>query len=219
MFRKSTLFAYCLITALTFAACVILVLSWTPVERTMGPIQKIFYFHLPLAINTFLACTVVFAGGIGYLWKRQPWLDDLASAAAKIAVFLCTLVLLSGMLWAKRAWGHWWTWSSPRLTFSFMLWLLYIVYLIVRGSIESRQRRATVSAVYALIAYLDLPLVYLSARLIKDEIHPPDIGLTPSMKLTLALCFIPITLLTIGLLALQYRAHRTRTAAARPADP
>ena len=214
MIRKFAVLAYWLITALTFMGCVILVFAGTPEERTMGIIQKIFYFHLPVAINTFLACTVVFVGGVGYLWKRQAWLDDLASGAAKVAVVLCTGVLLTGMLWAKGAWGLWWTWSSPRLTFSFMLWLLYVVYLIVRGSVEGRQRRATVSAVYALIAYLDIPLVYLAARLIPDPIHRPNIELeSSSMKLTLGLCFIPITLITVGLIVLQYQVHRVHRAA------
>jgi heme exporter protein C len=212
MNRKLLIAAYWLVAALTFAGAATLIFAWTPEEKTMHIIQKIFYFHLPLAINTFLACTVCAAAGIGYLVQRQAWWDDLAAAAAKVAVVLCTGVLLTGMLWGKGAWGIWWTWYSPRLVFSFMLWLLFVVYLIVRASVEGAQRRAVVGAVYALIAYLDIPLVYLSARLLPD-LHPGNITLELSMKLTLALSFIPITLIALGLLAAQYRLHRLQRAA------
>jgi heme exporter protein C len=213
MMKRIGLIAYWLLTALTFAGALWLVFAWAPEERTMGLIQKIFYFHLPVAINTFLACTVVFIGGIGYLATRRPWWDDLSHAGAKVAVVLCSIVLLTGMLWAKGAWGVWWTWTSPRLTFSLMLWLLFVVYLIVRSSIEGRQRRAVASAVYGLIAYLDIPLVYLSARLIPDEQHPGNIVLAePAMQWTLAACFVPITLLAAGLIVLQFRVHRLRRA-------
>ena len=200
------------VAALSFAGCAALVFLWTPEEATMGIIQKIFYFHLPVAINTFLACTLCFVGGIGYLVNRQSWWDDLAAAGAKVSVVLCTGVLLTGMLWAKGAWGVWWTWYSPRLTFSFMLWLLYVVYLLVRASVEGSQRRAVVGAVYGLIAFLDIPLVYLSARLLPDPTHPPSIELAPSMKFTLGISFVPISLMTLGLIILQYRLHRARRA-------
>src|SRR5215510_11276956 len=135
MLRRLLIALYGLAAAGTFAGAIYRVFALTPEEATMGIIQKIFYFHLPIAINTFLACTIVFIGGVGYLAQRQTWWDDLASAAAKVAVVLCTGVLLTGMLWAHGAWGVWWTWS-PRLTFSFMLWVLFVVYLIVRASIE-----------------------------------------------------------------------------------
>src|SRR5512133_1020212 len=118
----------------------------------MGQIQKVFYIHLPVAICTFLACLVAFIASIGYLVQRKMNWDDLAASSAKVAVVLCTIVLITGMIWAKGAWGRWWTWS-PRLTFSLMLWLLYVVYLIIRNSVDSSQRRALISAVYAVIAF------------------------------------------------------------------
>lgn len=214
--KNGALAVYWLLSALAFAAVTALIFFWTPEEKSMGIIQKIFYFHLPLAINTFLACLVVFIAGIGYLLQRQAWWDDLAAAAAKVAVVLCSGVLLTGMIWGKGAWGVWWTWS-PRLTFSFMLWLLYVVYLIVRTSTEGAHRRAIVSAVYGIVAFLDVPLVYLSARLLPD-IHPGSIALAPSMKLTLALSFIPITLLSAGLVAAQFRLNRIRRARAALQD-
>ncbi|MHC4986577.1 MAG: cytochrome c biogenesis protein CcsA, partial [Planctomycetota bacterium] len=145
---------YWLVVVLTFAATITMLFVYTPVEATMGTIQKIFYLHLPSAINAFVACLIAFIAGIGYLWQRQMKWDDLSAAAAKIAALMCTVVLLTGMIWGRYAWGKWWVWS-PRLTFSLLLWLLYVVYLIIRPSIESPQRRAMICAVYAVAAFLD----------------------------------------------------------------
>lgn len=210
-----------LLTAGTFAAALLRVAWFTPEEATMGVIQKVFYLHLPVAINTFLACMVCFIGSVGYLTQRQSWWDDLAAAAAKVAVLLCSIVLLTGMIWAQSAWKTWWTWS-PRLTFSLVLWLLYVVYLLIRASVESRQRRAVVSAVYGVLAFLDVPLVYLSVRLMRD-IHPTSITMEPAMRLTLALWFVPVTLLTAALIVLRYRLNRAgrqaATIQAQPAQP
>lgn len=178
----------------------------TPDEVTMGVVQKIFYVHLPMAINAFVACLVVFVSGIGYLWQRRMAWDDLGEAGAKVAVLLCTGVLVTGMIWGRSAWGVWWTWS-PRLTFSLMLWLLYVVYLIIRTSIESPERRAVVSAVYGIMAFLDVPIVWLSAKLLPD-IHPSSIKLAAEMKLTLWIWFVPVTLLCAALIAMRYSLNR-----------
>lgn len=181
---------------------------FTPVEQTMGPIQKIFYLHLPVAICTFIACLTSFAASVGYLSQKCRRCDDLADASAKVAVGLCTIVLATGMIWGKSAWGSWWTWS-PRLTFSLVLWLLYVVYLMIRASIESSNRRGTVAAVYGVIAFLDVPLVFLSVRLMPD-IHPNNIQLEPSMKLTLAICMVPVVLASIGLIRVAYLINARR---------
>jgi heme exporter protein C len=187
-------------------------LTYTPTESTMGPVQKIFYLHLPVAINTFVSCLIVFIASIGYLSQQKAWWDDLAAAAAKTAVQLCAVVLVTGMVWGRGAWGQWWTWS-PRLTFSLALFLLYVVYLVLRSSIESRRQRAVIVAVYAVIAFLDVPLVWLSARMMPD-IHPGSIQLAPAMKLTLAVWFVPVTMLSIGLTAARYMLNRRTTEAA-----
>lgn len=197
---------YWLLTAALFAASVVMLLTYTPVEKTMGPVQKIFYLHLPVAINTFAAALVVFIASVGYLWQRRMWWDDLASAAGKVTVLFCAVVLLTGMIWGRSAWGVWWTWS-PRLTFSLILFLLYVVYLMIRPSVESPQRRAAISAVYGIAAFIDVPLVYLSVKMMPD-IHPSSIALAPEMKLTLAAWFVPVTLAMVGLLIARFRLNR-----------
>jgi heme exporter protein C len=200
-----------------FAADLALVALYTPDELTMGPVQKIFYLHLPVAINTFLACLTAFVASIGYLWQRRAWWDDLAAAAARVAVQFCGVVLLTGMAWGRLAWGVWWTWS-PRLTFSLALFFLYVVYLLVRSSVEGRERRAVIAAVYAVIAFLDVPLVWLSARLMPD-IHPGSVELAPAMKLTLAAWFVPVTLLAAGLIFVRFNLNcRARLASLAASD-
>jgi len=192
--------------AALFALDLVLVAKHTPTEATMGLPQKIFYLHMPVAINTFLACATAFVASVGYLWQRRTWWDDLASAAVRVAVQLCGVVLLTGMAWGRMSWGRWWTWS-PRLTFSLALFFLYVVYLLIRSSTEGRERRAVISAVYAVIAFLDVPLVWLSARLMPD-IHPGSIELAPAMKLTLAAWFVPVTLLAAGLIFVRFALNR-----------
>jgi heme exporter protein C len=195
-----------------FAVALAILATYTPTESTMGPIQKIFYLHLPIAISTFIACMISFIASIGYLSSRKIEWDELASASAWVAVQLCSVVLLTGMLWARGAWGLWWTWS-PRLTFSLVLWLLYVVYLMIRMSIESPERRSIVSAVYGLIAFLDVPLVYLSVRLMPD-MHPISVELAWPMKLTLIAWFAPVLMTMGGLIAARtvlYRRQRIET--------
>lgn len=198
--------AYWLITLLMFTVAVVVLLTFTPTEASMGPVQKIFYLHLPVAVSTFVACVVSFIASVGYIAQRRMEWDDVADAAAVVAVQMCSVVLLTGMFWAHGAWGVWWTWS-PRLTFSLVLWLLYVVYLMIRMSIESRERRAIVGAVYCLIAFLDVPLVYLSVRLMPD-MHPTSIELAGPMKLTLLVWFVPVLLLMSGLIVARTSTGR-----------
>lgn len=205
---KTVQLIYLAVMVGSFAAAAVLLVTYTPVEKTMGPIQKIFYLHLPAAINAFGACLVAFVGGVGYLWQRKMSWDDLSAAAAKIAALLCTVVLVTGSIWGKVAWGKWWTWS-PRLTFSLLLWLLYVVYLVIRPAIDAGPRRALVCAVYAIAAFLDVPLVYLSVRMMPD-IHPVSASLTAPMKITLAVWFVPVTLLNVALIAAACGANRRR---------
>jgi heme exporter protein C len=207
--------AYFIATALFFAVAIYLVAGYVPTEASMGPIQKIFYLHLPVAISTFLACLLCFLASILYSTQRDLKWERLAAASARVSVQLCSIVLITGMIWGRSAWGQWWTWS-PRLTFSLVLWLLYIVYLMVRMSVESPQRRAIISAVYGIIAFLDVPLVYLSVRLMPD-IHPVSVELAPPMKLTLIAWFIPVLLISAGLIVTKFRLEQ-RLAAAESAN-
>ena len=212
---------YCLLTATFLVQAIVMLAIYTPTEATMGPIQKIFYVHLPSAIATFLACLTCFVASIAYAWHRDARWDRLASSSARVAVVFCSIVLLTGMIWGRSAWGQWWTWS-PRLTFSLVLWLLYVVYLMIRASVESPQRRAIIAAVYGIVAFLDVPLVYLSTRLMPD-IHPVSVQLAGPMRITLIAWFVPVLMLAAGAVVALYRREQrfaeSRAAVEAPPPP
>lgn len=206
---------WCLTLALLAGALVVAVRA--PGADANGPIQKLIYLHLPVAINALLSAAVVFVACVGYLGgHRQPW-DDLAQAAARVTVLNATVLLLTGVCWARVAWGHWWVWS-PRLVFSLLLWLLYAGYLAMRPLLRPLSQRAIVSAVYGAIAFLDVPLVYLSVKLLPD-IHPATIDLAPETARIVLLWLVPITMINGGLIAARYGLARRAAGALPPSMP
>jgi heme exporter protein C len=187
-------------------------LFYAPTERTMGDAQRIFYFHVPSAWIGFLAFFVVFVASILFLWKRERRWDALALSAAEIGVVFTTLVLLTGPLWAKKAWGAFWVWDA-RLTTTLILWLIYIGYLMLRSTAES-ERRARFAAVLAIVGFLDVPLIYVSVQLWRT-MHPQLIinepgGLAPAMTQTLMVCLLSFTFLFAHLLLQRVRLEQAR---------
>ncbi len=134
-----------------------------PDERTMHAVQRIFYFHVAAWMASFTAFFIVFIANIAYLATRRIQWDFLGVSAAEVGVACCTIGLITGPLWARPVWGIWWTWDA-RLTTTFILWLLYISYLLLRGLLEDAPRRASLSAIFGIFAFLDVPLVYMSNR-------------------------------------------------------
>jgi heme exporter protein C len=186
-----------------------------PTEKTMGLIQRIFYFHVPSAITAFVAFFIVFVANCAYLVTRRPKWDWLGVAGAEVGVACCTIVLITGPIWARPVWGIWWTWDA-RLTSTFVLWLLYISYLLLRGLLEDPQRRATLSAIFGIFAFLDVPLVYVSNRLWRTQ-HPQPVliggansGLDPLMKKVFFLCWIAVALVMLVILLDRYALERLR---------
>jgi heme exporter protein C len=173
-----------------------------PRERTMGDLQRIFYFHVPAGMVGLGAFAVNFVGSVMYLIRKNRWWDSLALASAEIGVVFLTIVLVTGPIWAKPVWFVWWTWS-PRLTSSLVLWMLYIAYLLVRNYVSDPERRAMMSAVFGVVAFVDAPIVWFSIRWWRD-IHPSPMletgGLSPAMRPALWTCVAAFTLLLIYLL-------------------
>ncbi|MCA9293470.1 MAG: cytochrome c biogenesis protein CcsA [Phycisphaerales bacterium] len=202
---------YWIVTTILVVVALVALFAYAPLDPAMGPPQKILYVHLPAALNTFLGALVIAAAGVAFLWSRKARWDALAAIAAYITVALCSLVLLTGMIWGHYAWGRWWTWS-PSLSFSLVLWLLYVGYIVLRRRLGENERRATVCAVYGIIAALDVPLVYLSVKLIPD-VHPPSIELTGPMRTTLLVWTAAGIMITVGLIATMAQ-HRNLHASA-----
>ncbi|MBF8303551.1 MAG: Cytochrome c assembly protein, heme exporter protein [Candidatus Dadabacteria bacterium] len=194
-----------LLMGLTFVgmiASLYMAFIYAPTEMVMGNIQRIFYFHMGAVWVATIAFTVVFIASIQYLRKQTRFWDIMAYSSAEIGVLFTTLTIITGSIWAKPVWGTWWTWD-PQLTTTFILWILYIVYLILRSSAGSDVKKAKFAAVFGIIAFLDLPLVYASARLMRG-ISPVVFGgrggIAPQMMVALLACLITFTLLYIVLL-------------------
>lgn len=187
-------------------AALYLVFIYVPTDETMGIVQRIFYFHVPVGWVAFLAFFIVFLGSILYLWKRQSKWDVIASSSAEVGIVFTTLVLITGSIWAKPIWGVWWVWDA-RLTTSLVLWLIYVAYFIVRAYATEEQRGARFAAIVGIVGFIDVPIVALAITLWPTQ-HPAPVifqgGLTPPMLLTLLVCLAAFT--TLYLLLLIQRA-------------
>src|SRR5579885_357288 len=146
-----------------------------PTERTMGVIQRIFYFHVASAWAGFTAFFLCFIGNLLYVWRRKQQYDWLGVSGAEVGLAFTTVVLITGPIWAHPVWGIWWTWDA-RLTSTFVLWLLYVSYLLLRTLVEEPDRRAVVSAVFNIFAGFDIPLVYFSIWFFRTQHPQPVIG-------------------------------------------
>ena len=201
-----------IIALLNIAVGLSMALFYAPQERTMGDAQRIFYFHVPSAWIGFLAFFVVFVASILFLWKRERKWDVLALSAAEIGVVFTTLVLLTGPLWAKKAWGAFWVWDA-RLTTTLILWMIYIGYLMLRSAAEG-ERRARFAAVLGIVGALDVPIIYFSVQMWRTQ-HPELLigsegGLTPQMTQTLMVCLLSFTFLFAYLLIKRIRLEQAR---------
>jgi heme exporter protein C len=170
-----------------------------PTETTMGDAQRIVYLHVPVAWLGLLGLLLMAGGGATYLWTRNLWWDQWSQAAAELGWLCCGLTLITGSLWAHAAWGTWWTWD-PRLTSALILWMIYSGCLILRGQLDDTHRRARLSAVFAILGAMDVPMVIVAARWFRG-IHPPTAAMEPAMRAVLWLSIAGFTMLFIVVLA------------------
>ena len=179
-----------LLTLVWLGVATYLIFLYAPQELTMGEVQRIFYIHVSSAWTALLAYFLIFLGSVGYLWKRSMVADDFAHAAGEVGFVFCTCVLVTGPLWAKPVWGIWWTWDA-RLTLTFVLWLLFVAYLMLRSYVLNPARAAVLAAVVGIIGFVDVPIDYMAIRWWRTQ-HPQPViaggegsGLDPQMWVTL----------------------------------
>jgi heme exporter protein C len=191
-------------------------LVYAPTERVQGPVQRIFYFHVPMAWVAYLAFFVVFCASIAYLRTRAPRWDVLARASAEIGLLFTTLVLVTGSLWARPIWGTWWSWDA-RLTTTLILWFIYVGYLMLRSSVADEGKAARYAAVLGIVGFLDVPIIHQSVVWWRT-LHPESVVLAaggpampPSMLLTLGVALAAFTLLYAFLLRVRVSVERLRT--------
>lgn len=209
------------LTAVAMVISLYLVFVYAPTERTMGVVQRIFYFHVPSAWVGFLAFLVAFVAGIGYLARREWRWDIVETASVEIGVIFSTVALVTGSLWARPTWNTWWTWD-PRLTTTLVLWIYYVSLLLLRQMVENEERQARYSAVLSIVGFINVPIVFLAIRLWRT-IHPvlftsEGFGLEPSMLLTLLVSLLTFTLLYLCLLWLRARQEYLHTEINRMKD-
>ena len=186
------------------------VLFFTPVEQTMGLVQKVFYFHMSAAWVGMLAFLAAAAFGILYLSRKDLKWDTLTAASVEVGLLFTVICILSGMIWARPIWNTWWTWD-PRLTTVTIMAFTYIAFILLRRGVDNPVRRARFSAVYAIIGFISVPLTFFSARLLRT-IHPvvfgggeTEMNLNPQMVGTLLISLAAFTVLYIALLLQRAR--------------
>lgn len=185
-----------------------------PTERTMGEIQRIFYYHVPSAWTAFQCFIANFLASIAYLVRRNPKADAFAVTTAEVGVVFTTVVLITGPLWAKPVWGIWWTWDA-RLTTTLVLWLIYVSYLMFRR-FSTGQQTATLAAALAIFGFIDVPIVYMSIRWWRTQ-HPKPViaggagsGIDPEMWSALLWNLAAFVAFAGLLVWVRYRLERTR---------
>ena len=176
-----------------------------PIDRVQGVIQKILYVHPPLAYGAYLGFLVTGVAGALYLWRRREEYDRLAIAGAEVGVIFCTLMLITGPIWAKGTWGRYWSWD-PRLTVTLLLWFVYLAYLLLRSFSAGGERTARFAAVYGILGVVLIPLNYYIIEIFGGRsMHPENLergSLGAGMgwpfllgNLTLAVAFVYLLLL------------------------
>jgi heme exporter protein C len=236
------------VTGLAVIAALYAALVLAPAERTMGLVQRIFYFHVAFAWNAFAAFFVVFVAGVAYLGTRDRRWDHTALASAEIGLLFTTIVLVTGPLWAKAVWNVWWDWE-PRLTTTLVLWFIYAAYLILRGADRGGsadgggaggggggggggaasgaggggEREAVLAAVFGIIGFVDVPIVFMSIRWWRG-LHPVIISagkmeMAPGMVRALLVSVVAVALLYVCLLDLRLRLARARDLSRCPRAP
>lgn len=202
-----------LANALASCAALYAIFALAPVERQMGIVQKIFYFHVPSAYAMYVGFAACAIASAVYLRTRKDSWDAVAVAGAEVGSLFCLIVLVTGPLWARKAWGTYWTWD-PRLTTVLLAGMVFLAYLVLRsfgGVGEVEKRFAAGLAVFGL---LDLPIIHFSVQRWRGT-HPTVItgkggGLHPDMKPALLLAFVSFTLLVALLIWQRTRIERLR---------
>ncbi|HEX7240741.1 MAG TPA: cytochrome c biogenesis protein CcsA [Longimicrobiaceae bacterium] len=195
-----------------------MIFFYAPTEREMGVVQRIYYVHVPSAWVAFLAFGIVALCSAGYLWLRDDRLDAIAVSAAELGTVFTTIVLLTGPLWGRIAWGAWWVWE-PRLTLTLLLWLMYVGYFVLRGATENPERGKRFAAVLGIVGAVDIPLIHMSVNWFRSQ-HPQAVvarpdgpRAAPEIVWTLLTGFLAFTLLFFALLLFRYALERLRARA------
>ena len=207
-------------------AAVVLIVSFTPVEAVMGPVQKVFYFHVSAAWAGMAGFILGAVAGAGYLLTRRMRWDWLSTSAIEVGLVFAIIAILSGMIWARPIWNTWWVWD-PRLTTTAIMTLIYLAYFILRAGLGTPEAQARLGGVYAILAVLTVPLTFFSIRLFRT-IHPVVIApsgeagsafsMTPRMLTALFASLFVFTILLADLVWHRYRLAQLQQGAEKEVE-
>jgi heme exporter protein C len=196
------------VAAAMFAYAPFMILD-APYESTMGLVQKIFYFHVPAGMTMFLTAFVSGVGSAAFLFTRKPWADRMAVAGAELSAVLGLIVLVTGPLWARKAWGVWWVWD-PRVTSTLVMWLIFVGYLLLRRYGGPGSDR--LSAALALFGMANVPFVYWSVNVWRT-LHPKT-TVVPTLPAGLRgpfwFCVAAFVIVTVLMLAVRAELEKRR---------
>ena len=190
--------AFCTLAAMTVALA--LVFFYAPLDAEQGFLQKIFYVHVPLAIVALCGFVVGGLFAIQHLRTRDVRWDMRSYVAIHMSLIFGVATLITGSIWAKGSWGHWWVWDEPTLVSFLIVFLLYATYQPLRFAIEDPERQARYASVFAITAGAFVPLNFLAVRMAQSYTHPrvfatTDGGLEPRMKVAFYVCLLGMALL------------------------
>jgi heme exporter protein C len=181
-----------------------------PEDADQGISQKIFYFHVPIALTSYVCFGWGAWKGLLHLWKRKPGADLESYVAIHLGVIFGAMTLVTGSIWAKYRWGHWWLWSEKQLVLFLVLFLFYSAYFMLRFSVEPGPRQANLSAVYSIFGVVLIPISFLAIRLANEYIHPVAFTshgpqMSASQFFTFCVCFAAM----LSVFAALYRLELT----------
>jgi heme exporter protein C len=208
--------ALSLATIATLFTTLALVFFYAPLDADQGFVQKIFYIHVPLAIVSL--CGFIFGGlmAVGYLRTGDRRWDMRSYVAIHMALIFGIGGLITGSIWAKASWGHWWVWNEPTLVSYAIVLLLFATYQPLRFSIEDPERQSRYASVFAIVAGAFVPLNFIAVRLAQEYVHPRVLtlgggNLPGSMRLTFLFAMVGIALLYTTLWKYEMAAKNART--------
>lgn len=196
------------------AACIVLAFLWAPLVPVLGETTRVLYFHIPSAWVTVLALAWSMGASVRYLKSRDLRFDDHAGTAAELGLLFCIGATVTGALWAKAMWGAYWNWD-PRETSIFFLLILYVAYLALRSTIEEPRKRARLSAIYSVAAFVAVPFLMFVVPRLYDTLHPDPIinargkvDMDPRIRIVFLSMLVGFTGLFYWLLSLRVRVLR-----------
>jgi heme exporter protein C len=205
-----------LATIATITAALALVFFYAPLDANQGFVQKIFYIHVPLAIVSL--CGFIFGGllAVGYLRTGDRKWDMRSYVAIHMSLIFGVGGLITGSIWAKASWGHWWVWNEPTLVSFLIVLLMFATYQPLRFSIEDPERQSRYASVFSIVAGAFVPLNFIAVRLAQQYVHPRVLTLTGgnlpgAMRLTFLVALVGITLLFVTLWKYEMTTKNTRS--------